>query len=192
MNIKLICMSLALVLVSALSPGAANAGDSSDPRKLLARYFRSSEQVTFVRVALDDAEKRGIEKRLGRRLRSSQYTFFVARTGSRIDGYALFDAERGQHELIDLAFFFDARGTVTGIEVVKYREAYGDQIRSARFRRQFYGRTSESSFRVGDGIDIVSGATISSRAVARAAERASVLVQETLITKNVAKLQASR
>ena len=39
----------------------------------------------------------------------------------------------------DFATFFDCDGRVTRVEVVAYREPYGDGIRSQRFRKQFVG-----------------------------------------------------
>jgi len=51
-----------------------------------------------------------------------------------VDGYALFDREIGQHEYIDFAAFFDGEARVARVEVVAYREPYGEAIRSKRFR----------------------------------------------------------
>jgi Na+-translocating ferredoxin:NAD+ oxidoreductase RnfG subunit len=160
-------------------------------RQLLAEHFRDSQHVGFLRVELGDESRRPIERRLGGRLPRERYTFYVATSGSRVDGYALFDSEKGQHEMIDLAIFFDAQGAVKRVEVLAYREAYGDGIRAARFRSQFVGRNDHSSYRVGDDIDIVSGATISCRSMARAVQRAAVLLHETVLTDEASTRRAS-
>lgn len=167
-------------LLSAAAPAAAQSATRT-PRALLAEQFRSSEHVRFVRVAPQVAERASIERKLGRALPRGEYTFYVATTGGHVDGYALFDDERGQHELISFATFFDARGQITRVEVVTYREPYGDGIRSARFREQFVGRTAASGFRPEDDIDAVSGATISSRAMCLGVKRASVLLDQLVL-----------
>jgi len=161
-------------------------------RGLLASRFSDSERVTFVQVRPDAAQRRSVERRLGRRLPRAEYTFYVAATGARVDGYALFDEERGQHELISLATFFDARGRVTDVEVVAFREPYGDGIRGRRFRRQFVGRNGQSGFRPGRDIDAVSGSTLSSRAMTIAVQRATVLLEQAMIADGAGSSLARR
>lgn len=143
---------------------------------LLADQFKASQSVTYVRTRIEPATRARLEARLGRALPKTEYTVFVAKSGDRVDGYALFDEQVGQHEPISFATFFDPTGAITRIEVVAYREPYGDGIRAERFRKQFRGRDVRSRFRPGDDIDTISGATISSRSMCIAAERAAVLV----------------
>ena len=180
-NKTLPLLLLSAALLWAPASGRAQA-DARDPRALLTEQFRASDRVTYVRVAPHGAERTRIEQRLGRPLPRGEYTFYVASTGGRVDGYALFDDERGQHELISFGTFFDAHGRITRVEVMAYREPYGDGIRSERFRHQFVGRTSQSGFRPDDDIDAISGATISSRAMCVGVKRASVILEQMLLS----------
>lgn len=151
-------------------------------RGLLSEQFRTSARVSYVQVHPSREQRAQVQARLGgRALAKDDYTFYVATTGSRVDGYALFDEERGQHELISFATFFDAGGRVTRVEVLAYREPYGDGIRAERFRRQFLGRSAQSGFDSGRDIDAVSGASISSRSMCAGVQRASVLLEETVL-----------
>ena len=150
-------------------------------RELLATHFKSSARVSYVQVRPSAEQRQHVERRLGRALSKRDYTFYVATTGSRVDGYALFDEERGQHELISFGTFFDPEGRVTGVEVLAYREPYGDGIRAERFRKQFVGRRANSGFSPERDIDAISGASISSRSMCAGVERASVLLDETLL-----------
>lgn len=161
-------------------------------RGLLSAQFSASERVSFRRVAPESKERARVERRLGRKLPSGDYTFYVAMTGERIDGYALFDEERGQHEMISFATFFDAHGKITRVEVVAYREAYGDGIRSERFRRQFVGRKADGGFRPDHDIDVISGATISSRSLCKGVKRASVLLDEVVLSADDKSVVAAR
>jgi len=153
-------------------------------RGLLAEQFHQSKRVDFQRVKLSAGRRGQIERELGQKLREAPYIFYVARSADQIDGYALFDRELGQHEYIDLATFFDAEGRVTQVEVVAYREPYGDGIRSKRFRKQFVGKGAASGFKPGHDIDVISGATISARALTKAVKRATLLLHDTLLTSS--------
>jgi hypothetical protein len=174
-----------------LSTTPARADQLWTPRDLLAQQFKSSERVSYVRVDLSAEQRHRVESHLGRSLPKTSYTFFVASSHGKVDGYALFDDQVGQHEPISFATFFDVDGHVTRVEVVAYREPYGDGIRSVRFRQQFVGRSANSHFQPGSDIDAVSGATISSRSMCVGVERATALLGETLL-KQTASVLATR
>jgi Na+-translocating ferredoxin:NAD+ oxidoreductase RnfG subunit len=171
---------VALVLLG-VGPRVAAAKDFFSVRELLAEHFSRSEQVKFVRVHPTAAQSSRLSARIGRTLPRGEYTFYVASTAGKVDGYALFDDELGQHEPITFATFFDPQGQVTRVEVVTYREPYGDGVRSARFRRQFVGRDATSGFAPDRDIDAISGATISSRALCTGVKRAALLLEELVV-----------
>ena len=162
-------------------PAGASAQEFFSVRELLAQQFKSSERVSFVKVHPSGEQRSRIEQRLGRDLAKSDYTVYVAQTGTTVDGYALFDDELGQHEPISFATFFDAQGKVTRVEVVAYREPYGDGVRANRFRQQFVGKNAQSGFVPQNDIDAISGATISSRALCLGVQRAALLIDETVL-----------
>jgi len=127
---RLFALALGLLTIAAVSaPDTARAHEYFTVRQLLAEQFKSSQRVSYVRVHPNGQQRARIERRLGRSLAKNDYTVYVAQSGERIDGYALFDDELGQHEPISFATFFDAQGKVTRVEVVAYREAYGDGVR---------------------------------------------------------------
>jgi len=150
-------------------------------RELLAQQFRNSERVSFIKVRPSDRQRQAIELRMGKPLAKPEYVVYVATTGARTDGYALFDEERGQHELINFGTFFDAAGLVTRLEVLAYREPYGDGVRAERFRRQFVGLGARSAFVLNRDIDAISGATISSRSLCTGVLRASLVLDEAVL-----------
>lgn len=147
-------------------------------RELLGEFFRTSEQVTFRQfdlAALPEARAH-ITQQLGYTPARTRYTVYVATTAGRVDGYAIFDDELGQHLPISFAVKLSPSGTVARQEVVAYREARGDEIRDGRFRAQFVGKGPRDTVRAGDDIVAISGATISSRAMAAGVKRALVLL----------------
>lgn len=171
---------LAVALGSLLWSSMARAEVFYTVRDLLAEQFKGSGSVSFVKLRLAEGPRKQIEARLGYRLAKSEYVLYVARSGTHVDGFALFDEERGQHELISIATFFNPTGAVTRVEIVAYREPFGDGVRAERFRRQFVGRSAGSGFALHRDIDAISGATISSASLCRGVRRASELVREWL------------
>ncbi len=184
----------AVTLVSSLFAGVARADQVYfSPRDLLADFFRSSQSVTSKRLQLTDGDKSRLAHRLGYTLPKPSYTFYVATSSGHVDGYAFIDDEKGEHLPITFAVKLSPAGKVLRQEVVVYREARGDEVRDERFRRQFVGKTARDPIAANDDIVVVSGATISSRAMAVGVKRALVLVEELVLKpQQVASATASR
>ena len=151
-------------------------------RDLLADFFKTSEHVGFVQIDLvaQPEQRQLLAARLGYTPARSKYVVYVATTSGKVDGYAVFDDELGQHLPITFAVKLSPSGLVVRQEIVAYREARGDEVRDGRFRAQFVGKSARDTLRAGDDIVAVSGATISSRAMAIGVRRAVVLV-DTLV-----------
>ncbi len=182
-------------IVSALVLGGAARPARADqvyftPRDLLADFFRTSQNVTYKKVELDPLGKQRLQHRLGYTPAKGSYTFYVATTGSRVDGYAFIDDEKGEHLPITFAVKLSPEGKVLRQEVVVYREARGDEVRDEHFRAQFVGKGAADAIEANQDIMAVSGATISSRAMAVGVKRAVVLFDE--LVKPRAVVTASR
>jgi hypothetical protein len=149
-------------------------------RDLLADFFHASKAVTYKKVTIDPAARARLLQRLGYAPVRNSYTFFVATTDSHIDGYAIFDEELGEHLPISFAVKLSPEGVVERQEIVAYREPRGDEVRDDRFRRQFVGKSARDAIAANQDIVAISGATISSRAMAVGVKRAVVLFDELL------------
>jgi hypothetical protein len=77
------------------------------------------------------------------------------------DGYFFVDAVIGKHDLINYAVALSSEGKVRQVEILEYREAYGGEVRNARWRAQFVGRHHGDSIQIGQDIQNISGATLS-------------------------------
>ncbi len=84
---------------------------------------------------------------------------------SKENQWLIIDQVIGKHEFIDLAVGLDANGKVTGIEVLTYRESYGDEIMNPKWRAQFHGKGMEKVLKLDQHIKNISGATMSCRHV---------------------------
>ena len=151
------------------------------PRTVLADFFPKSQAVTYQRFELTAEQRSRLLRRLGYDLQKAAYTVYVAKTGETIDGYAVLDEEMGQHLPITFAVKLSPQGLVQRQEIMTYRERYGDEVRDPRFRQQFVGKSAADPLRPGEEVIAVSGATISSRAMALGVRRALVLVEELVI-----------
>ncbi len=160
------------------------------PRDLLADFFHTSQNVTYKKVELDPAALTRLRHRLGYTPPKPSYTFYVATSGGRTDGYAFIDEEKGEHLPITFAVKLSPEGKVLRQEIVVYREARGDEVRDERFRAQFVGKSARDAIDTNQDIQAISGATISSRAMAVGVKRAVVLFDE--LVKPTAVVTASR
>ena len=153
----------------------------TSPCRRLKDVFPKSQRVSYRKVKLGPAELAAVQGRLGYTPAKPEYVFFVATTGEHVDGYAIIDDVLGQHEQITFAVKLSPEGVVERHEVMVYREKYGEEITDARFRRQFQGKTVKDQVRAGVDIDVVTGASISSRSMTVGVRRALVLLDELIL-----------
>jgi hypothetical protein len=158
-------------------------------RGVLAEFFPKSERVTyrtFALGALAPALRARLAQRLGYAPARDKYTIFIATShgkhgeqhGEQVDGYAVVDDEKGLHQPITFATRLSPRGIVERVEIMVYREPRGDEVRDARFKKQFEGKSAQDPMRLNQDIDAVSGATVSSASLATGVRRATILVEE--------------
>jgi Na+-translocating ferredoxin:NAD+ oxidoreductase RnfG subunit len=124
---------------------------------------------------LGDAELRALEKILGKRVEVRRYRYLDVVRGEAAVGRIFFLDVVGQSKLIGFGVGVTPDAELKDVEVMVYRETQGEQIREARFRRQFAGKKLEDPIALGKDIDAVSGATISSRSAAYAGRKALAL-----------------
>lgn len=147
---------------------------------LLKDFFKDTK-VTYRSVTLSDATAAEIGKKLGADLPKKTWSIYLDESeGHGRTGYAVLDKEIGLHELIDYGVRFGLTGTVERVEIREYREPYGDEVRSERFRKQFVGKTANDPITAGKDIDIISGATYSSKAVALGVKRDALVLKAAL------------
>lgn len=144
---------------------------------LISSYFPGTDRVESVQFAPSPEAAAGIAATLGAPLPAGSYEILIGWSGGRPVSYAIIDEQLGQHEPITYAVLFDPAGKVQRVEIMVYREAYGDGVRAEPFRRQFVGRDASSPMRAGREIQFVSGSTISSRALTAGIRRDTVLIQ---------------
>jgi hypothetical protein len=175
---KINCTVLAVLAALLVGESARAQTAYFTSRELLADFFHASQNVTYKRFELAPEAQGRLARRLGYALPRTSYTFFIATSNGKIDGYALIDDEQGEHLPITFAVKLSTEGRVEREEIVTYREPRGDEVRDERFRQQFVGKSAHDAISTNEDIVVVSGATISSRAIATGVRRAVVLFDE--------------
>lgn len=163
--------SIGLITAGLLTVGLAH------PTAAYATVYLSAEQAqaamfpgasfapTF--LTLNPAQAAEIQKRSGQRVANRQVKAWRVSTG----GWFVIDQVIGKHEFITYAVGLDAAGAVKQVEILEYRESYGDQVRGAAWRAQFVGKREGARLRLGDDIKNISGATLSSKHVTDGVKR---------------------
>ena len=151
------------------------------PNGFAERYLTVTEAQKLCFPAADRFEARvvhftreqshAIEKKSGVKVRNSGNRVQEAWQGNTMVGVLMIDHVLGKHELIDYAVAISPAGKVLQIEVLEYRESHGHEIRGAKWREQFKGKSAAARFKLNDDIYNISGATISCRHVTEGVKR---------------------
>ena len=145
------------------------------PADALRIIFKDSAEIISEKKTLTPAERTILEKKLGGKLAKESWNFYSARTGGKVDGYALIDNEVGKTEPITFLTAITPSGEVKEVEILVYREPIGSEVHEKRFLRQYQGKRGVDPIRVGQDIANISGATLSARAVSQGVKRALAL-----------------
>jgi len=142
----------------------------------LKRVFGAAATVETRTITLTPLEIAQARSLSGASVLSRVRVFFVS-TGGRRVGYGVIDNVKGKTQQITYALLVGSDISVRDLEVLVYREPYGGEIAYDSFRRQFRGKTARDNVSIGRGIRNISGATISSNAVANGTRRILATLQ---------------
>jgi Na+-transporting NADH:ubiquinone oxidoreductase subunit NqrC len=123
--------------------------------------FPSATRFTDRSLTLSKEQMKAIAKAAGTRVTAAKVTALDAYGANGKLGTLFIDKVYGKHEFITYAVALDSGGGVRGIEIMDYRESYGDQIRLPKWRAQFTGKRNGQPLRIDKEIKNISGATLS-------------------------------
>jgi Na+-translocating ferredoxin:NAD+ oxidoreductase RnfG subunit len=112
-------------------------------------------------VTLLPAQINAIAKQSGTRVRSAKVPMWQAEGATGKVGSLIVDQVYGKHEFITYAVGIGTDGAVVGVEIMDYRETYGDQIRLPKWRAQFTGKKNGDALKIDQPIQNIAGATLS-------------------------------
>ena len=161
---------LSIVLVT-LAASDALAERYLSPVEAQQVCFPQADQFEAQTISLTPEESKTIEQKSGAKVRARENRIWLARKGTNLLGLLVLDHVFGKHEAIEYAVAVSPEGAVLQVEILEYREHYGGEIRNAKWRDQFKGKTAGAKLKLDDDIHNISGATISCRNVTNGVRR---------------------
>jgi Na+-transporting NADH:ubiquinone oxidoreductase subunit C len=164
----------------ALAPAQALAVQYLTAEQAQGLIFPQAREFVPATVTLSAAQIEEIGKRAGVPVRVAQQRVLQARAEGRLLGWILLDEVYGKHELISYALGINPDGTVRQLEILEYREAYGYQVRTPAWRRQFVGKSAADPVKLDTDILNITGATLSCRHLTEGVRRLLAFTQVAL------------
>lgn len=171
-------MTFLFLLLFSPSATHAQAARYYTKSEVLAYLYPKSEKIGFEKKILTTAQIASVTKSLKSKNVPADWTVYTATTRGKTDGYVIIDDVIGKEESITYAVSIAPDGAVREVEILIYRESHGAAVKNKSFRSQFVGKRMGDSLRVGQDIQNVSGATISSRSIAFGVKRALAVWRE--------------
>jgi electron transport complex protein RnfG len=148
----------------------------------------NNNKLFLVKKVIPDAET--IEK-LGEWTKNEKSTpYYLVKNGNQKIGYAILSYGKGYQSLIETLIGLDKNFKITGITILSQAETpgLGEGVLSEEFQKQFSGRDistlNVSTTEEEDGIQALTAATISTRAVVDDAVKNAVFFLQKTITAN--------
>jgi Na+-translocating ferredoxin:NAD+ oxidoreductase RnfG subunit len=134
--------------------------------------FKSEERQ------LTPLQREGLQRNSGLNFREPNYKTSVGiGKNDSVAGYAFLMNEIGKEENITFLVGVNLKGEVGEIVILEYRESRGGEVKEKRFLRQFRGKKSSDPIQIDRDIVNYTGATLSSKAVARGVKKALLLAE---------------
>jgi len=180
-------VSVSVAIAAIAAPIAAQAEELLSEKDALMRVFQEPAEVSSQWIALSSNQMAQIKARTGMRdvptvLRYCAVRSTTARTGESaitndtVCGYTLVHTVDGKHGPIRLMVAVTPELVVIRTEILAFREQRGRSVREQTFLSQFTGKTPADTFVLRSDIDGVTGATVSSHAVAQGVREALIFL----------------
>ena len=163
------------VAVAGVPPGD-DLAESPDGPEAVKVYFTETEALAKVFAEADSSwveewgptpgERSEIEEQLAWRIEEEKFVIHRAVKDGRDLGFAMITEEKGRFKPITFIVKTSAAHRVDMVLVMVYRESRGDGVKRQRFLKQFRDKEASDHLRLNRDIVGVSGATMSSRALA--------------------------
>lgn len=174
-----LALSLGLI-AGALRPVSAQEGVFLTEEQAPAAVFPSAD--SFQREVFEVTPE--IRERVRALLGATQpsvwedrYVTYRALQGDAVAGHVVIVEEIGKHRPITFVVGVRSDGRINDVAVMAYREAYGGEVKSKRFLKQYDAKVAADPLRPFSDISNIAGATLSVEAASRAVKKALALTQ---------------
>ena len=147
------------------------------PDQALAKVFAQADTLWDEQWSPSAGERQELEGILAWRVEEEIFVIHRARKDGKDLGYALIIEEKGRFKPITFIVKMSPAFRVDLVLVMVYRESRGDGVKRQRFLKQFRDRDFSDHLRLNRDIVAVSGATMSSRALAIGVKKSLAIVE---------------
>jgi len=141
----------------------------------LQELYGDSIKFSFKKIKLMKSERKSAEKVVRQYFfKPELYTWKIEFDGKVI--FAVLDNVVGKVQPITFLMIFTESFEIEHVEIMKYRESHGYEIGNKSFLDQYKGKSNQSNFTVGGGLDGISGATISVNSLSRGVHKLSLII----------------
>jgi Na+-translocating ferredoxin:NAD+ oxidoreductase RnfG subunit len=166
-----------IVICSILFISASFAGEIRDKAvQIIADNFSDSAEVITYKLSINKSLKSSSEKFAQQRFFSNFVYYYEIKEKNETIGFAVLDNVLGKVKPITFLVILNSDLSVKSVDIIKYREQYGGAIEKKAWLDQFLSKNIESELKLNTGIDGISGATISVKAVIKGVKRLLYLV----------------
>lgn len=143
--------------------------------KIIRDEFKSDITITMKKYEIEAKLRNEIEQKVKQKFFGAHIYVFKIFEGNTLKATALLDNVYGKSQPITFLIIFNLDGSIISTNIVKYREAYGGAVSQKSWNEQFKGKNSDSSFKVGEEVSSISGATISVNSVTLGIKKLTLL-----------------
>lgn len=176
MKIKIVFL-FSSIIISAIFTTNIIAGELTDKAELVIKNsFGSEANINSYRLDITKNLKFNSEKFSLQRFFGNFIYYYEIKENETLVGYAILDNVLGKVKPITFLILFNVDKTVKLVEIIKYREEHGGAVKNREWLSQFVSKSIDSDFELNNGIDGISGATISVKSISKGVKRLVYLI----------------
>lgn len=170
---KILKHSLILFFVSTFASGAlaftyAGTKERIEKQKYLQQVEAVIEAFPLAESPKNVRERKDLGTRAKKIFPMVEKVFEISKKGEKL-GYAFVVLPRGYGGPMNVVVGINLKGKVTGLKVSDHRETPGlgtDVVENPEYIKEFKNKTARDPVEIGKDVDVISGSTISSKALA--------------------------
>jgi len=149
-------------------------------------HYLEKPEITEYKFSIPSNVKKEIQNTLKQKFFRDKIYYWSIKHSDGVD-FALMDNVIGKSMPITFIVVFNDTGEVKYSSLIKYREAYGGEVKSKAWLNQFNGMRQDSVYKFPDNIAGISGATMSVSSMTRGIGKLSLLLPYIIKDYNNAK-----
>ncbi|CAA6801994.1 MAG: Unknown protein [uncultured Sulfurovum sp.] len=144
-------------------------------KEIFADAFGKSATVLQKNILLTNSEKTRLQKMAKAKIDSSKMRFYVAKEGQNVKGYGVLLTQRIRTKKATILYVIAKDESIQSIEILSFKEP-SEYKPNSTWLEVFHGKVNDKNLFVNKDIPMISGATMSARALSDAARIALAIV----------------